>query len=68
MNNVIRAYEVIKGKTYRLFPNGKRSQHLVAKCMDVHNGHPIFLYTDTVRKLTKVISNVDSLENVQEVV
>lgn len=67
MNNVIRASEVIKGKNYRLFPNGKRSRYLVVECTDVRNGHPIFIYRDPVRPFTKVISNVDILENVQEV-
>ena len=67
MNNVIRASEVIKGNSYRLFPNGKRSRYLLVKCLDVQNGHAIFICTYPIRKFKKVISNVDILENVQAV-
>ncbi len=67
MNNVIKANEVKIGCEYRLFPNRKRSRYLVTKCVDVRNGHPIFLYTDKERNMERRIENVDPRENVQVV-
>ena len=67
MNGIIKICEVKLGCEYRLFPNRKRSRYLVAKCVDVRNGHPIFLYTDKARGLEKRIENVDVFENVQKV-
>ena len=67
MNNVIKAYEVKLGCEYRLFPNRKRSRYLVTKCVDVRDGHPIFLYTDKERNMEKIIKDVAPLENVQVV-